>query len=232
MAPSIPPKPSILLGLETSGDTCAVGLSRDGRLLLEIAVAIRNIHSRELAPFVALALEKASLETREISGLVLSAGPGSFTGLRIGYSFAKGLAHALSAPIIEVPTLDIWAYQSGARKAPVVPLIDARRGEVFCAIYRWKKGRLVQTSDYTRLPIANLSDFIPEKALLSGSDAARLFPELLPHLPRGAALLQPAPLSPPLWALLELGFEKYRSGRFADAQSCEPLYMRTFQGAT
>lgn len=232
MTPAAPQKPAILLGIETSGDTCAVGLSREGRPLLDIAANIRNIHSRELAPFVALALEKASLETRDISALVLSAGPGSFTGLRIGYSFAKGLAHALAAPIIEVPTLDVWAYHGGARKAAIVPLIDARRGEVFCAVYRWKKGRMVQESDYTRLPIAELNGFIPEKALLSGSDAARLFPELQPHLPRGAALLQPAPLSPPLWALLALGFEKYRDGRFADTQSCEPLYMRTFQGAT
>lgn len=112
MTPSNSPKTPILLGIETSGDTCAVGISRDGRLLLEIAANIRNIHSRELAPFVALALEKAALSTRDISALVLSAGPGSFTGLRIGYSFAKGLAHALAAPVIEVPTLDVWAYHS------------------------------------------------------------------------------------------------------------------------
>ncbi|MCB0293963.1 MAG: hypothetical protein KDG51_01710, partial [Calditrichaeota bacterium] len=78
MTPAAPQKPAILLGIETSGDTCAVGLSREGRPLLDIAANIRNIHSRELAPFVALALEKASLEAGDISALVLSAGPGSF----------------------------------------------------------------------------------------------------------------------------------------------------------
>jgi tRNA threonylcarbamoyladenosine biosynthesis protein TsaB len=221
---------TILLGIESSGVTCAVGVSAGNRLLMEISANIRNIHSQKLAPFVEYALQTAGLQMQEINAIVLSAGPGSFTGLRIGYSVAKGLAHALKIPLIEVPTLDVWAYQAGEQPNPLMPVIDAHRGEIFCAVYQWELGALKLSRDYALVKPAALPEFLQAPVVLTGADARKLYPQLESHLPPGSHLLYPSPESPQVWALLELGFEKYHQGQFADLNSCEPFYMRTFQG--
>ncbi|MEZ4762059.1 MAG: tRNA (adenosine(37)-N6)-threonylcarbamoyltransferase complex dimerization subunit type 1 TsaB [Calditrichia bacterium] len=128
-------QPAYLLGIETSGITCAVGIANNDQLLIELAAGIKNIHSRVLSRFVNEAGQIAGIEAGDLAGVVVSAGPGSFTGLRIGYSVAKGVAHALQKPIIEVPTLDVWAYQTGAQSMPVLSVIDAHRGEIFAALF-------------------------------------------------------------------------------------------------
>lgn len=223
---------TILLGIESSGVACAVGLSADGQLLLDISANIKNIHSQKLAPFVEYALQTAGLRTQEINAIVLSAGPGSFTGLRIGYSVAKGLAHALKIPLIEVPTLDVWAYQAGEQPSPVMPVIDAHRGEIFCAVYHWESGKLNLACDYALAHPEDLPEFLQTAVVLTGADARKLYPQLEAHLPPGSHLLHPSPQFPQVWALLELGFEKYLREQFADLNSCEPFYMRTFKGVS
>ena len=221
---------AILLGIESSGVTCAVGLSADNRLLMEVATNIKNIHSQRLAPFVEYALQTVGLQMQEINAILLSAGPGSFTGLRIGYSVAKGLAHALKIPLIEVPTLDVWAYQAGEQSNPVMPVIDAHRGEIFCALYQWESGALNLARDYALVKPEDLPQILKTAVILTGADARKLYPQLEAHLPLSSHLLQPSPESPQVWALLELGFEKFRREQFADLNSCEPLYIRTFKG--
>lgn len=224
---------TILLGIESSGATCAVGVSSDNQLLLEISANIKNIHSQKLAPFVEYALQTASLQMEDVNAIVLSAGPGSFTGLRIGYSVAKGLAHALKIPLIEVPTLDLWAYQAGEQTSPVMPVIDAHRGEIFCAVYHWESGGLKLARDYALVKPETLPEFLKTAIMLTGgADARKLYPQLEAHLPPGSFLLHPSPDSPQVWALLELGFEKLCREQFADLNSCEPLYMRTFKGVS
>lgn len=223
---------TILLGIESSGVACAVGLSADNRLLLEISANIKNIHSQKLAPFVEYALQSTGLQTQDVYAIVLSAGPGSFTGLRIGYSVAKGLAHALKIPLIEVPTLDVWAYQAGEQSNPVMPVIDAHRGEIFCALYQWESGALNLARDYALVKPEDLREFLQTAIVLTGADARKLHPQLEAHLPSGSFLLHPSPASPQVWALLELGFEKFRRQQFADLNSCEPFYMRTFKGVS
>jgi tRNA threonylcarbamoyladenosine biosynthesis protein TsaB len=221
-------QPAILLGLESSGLTCAVGLSKDHQLLAEISANVRNIHSQKLAPFVEEVLEIAGLKATDISAIVLSAGPGSFTGLRIGYSLAKGLAHGLKIPLVEIPTLEVLAFQAGAQTLPIMPVIDAHRGEIFCAIYRWKNGKMETEQEAALLSPAELPGNLKNNVLLTGADAESLFPQLQPFLPGDSRLLQPAPRFPQMWALLELGFQKFRQQQFSDPNSCEPFYLRDF----
>lgn len=221
----------VLLGIESSGSACGVGISSGGRLSGEISANIRNIHSRQLAPFVEYLLQNTGTGGKELSAVVLSAGPGSFTGLRIGYSVAKGLAHALGIPIVEVPTLDVWAYQAGMQSLPVMPVIDAHRGEIFCACYQWEGEELKRSGEYALLKPPDLRGFLNSAALLTGADAAGLYPALEPFLPPGSRRLHPSPASPQLWALLELGLQKYRQNLASHPDSCEPLYLRAFKGA-
>jgi tRNA threonylcarbamoyladenosine biosynthesis protein TsaB len=224
--------PTILLGIESSGLTCAAGISREGELLAEISANIKNIHSQKLAPFVDYILQTANITTAELSAIVLSAGPGSFTGLRIGYSVAKGLAHALNIPVVEVPTLDVWAHQAGTQPQPVMPVIDAHRGEIFCALYRWERTNLYRECDYTLISPQELPAFLPGAVILTGADAENLQPKLKKFLPEGSRILNPSSKAPQTWALLQLGLQKFRQNIIADVNSCEPFYMRAFKGGS
>ncbi len=155
----------ILLGLETSGLTSGVYLSRNNQLLAEISLNIRNIHSRGIALFIEQILTFAEIGFDQVSAVVISAGPGSFTGLRIGYSVAKGLLHALQKPLIEIPTLDIWSYQQGQVTFPVFSFIDAHRQEIYYAFYRWEGQEMKRESDYQIMPFELLPQRITEKNL-------------------------------------------------------------------
>ncbi len=222
----------ILLGIESSGITCATGISKNSQMLAEISANIRNIHSQKLAPFVNQVLEIANLTAPQIDAIVLSAGPGSFTGLRIGYSTAKGLAHALGVPIIEVSTLDVWAFRAGPQSSPVMPVIDAHRGEIFRAVFHWKNNVLEKKMEDALVTPEVLLGKFKDNILLTGTNAEKLLPQMLEFLPPGSALIQPSPNSPQIWSLLHLGLEKFHRGQFSDVNSCEPQYLRKFKGVS
>ncbi|NOX37733.1 MAG: tRNA (adenosine(37)-N6)-threonylcarbamoyltransferase complex dimerization subunit type 1 TsaB [Calditrichaeota bacterium] len=219
-----------LLGLETSGQTCAVGISQGDQLLLEISAHIRHIHSTHLAPFVQQAMETAGIALEQLSAIVVSAGPGSFTGLRIGYSLAKGMAHAGDLPLVEVPTLDVWAFQIGTQPQPIYPLIDAHRGEVFTARYR-HQSQFERETDYQLLTLDDFCEFLRQQpGILTGRDVPKLADRLLPGLSALPVRVVNTPPHPTLWALLTLGYRKFQSGEFAALETAEPMYMRAFKG--
>ncbi|RMF58309.1 MAG: tRNA (adenosine(37)-N6)-threonylcarbamoyltransferase complex dimerization subunit type 1 TsaB [Calditrichaeota bacterium] len=219
-----------LLGIETSSLTCGIGISRDDDLLGEISLNLKNIHSERLAPMLHVLLESLSLSPQTLSGIILSSGPGSFTGLRIGYSIAKGLATSLNIPIVEIPTLDVWAYQTGYQQKPVLVVIDAHRGEIFCAMYRWEREQMQKVHDYCLISPEELSEKISEPVWIVGGDGEKLAEMLLPFLPEGSRILRPRAPYLQMWALLKLGFVKYNEKHFSDVASCEPMYMRAFRG--
>ena len=222
--------PVLLLGLETSGWTCSVGLSRDNRLQMEIATHLKHIHSTHLAPFVERVLKTLRVSPAHLSALVVSAGPGSFTGLRIGYSLAKGLAHTLQIPLIEVPTLDVWAFQTGPQSHPIFPVIDAHREEVFTAEYQYREN-FQRISDYQLLSLEAFCETVIKKSgVVTGQDVQRFEGIFREQCPRNSHIFRPNPPHPAQWALLDLGYQKYLKKDFALLESAEPMYMRAFKG--
>ena len=167
-------KDIFILGIETSGMTSGVSISHNNILLGEISLNIKNIHSKNLANMVHELLNHCKIDNTDISAMALSAGPGSFTGLRIGYSLAKGIAHVQNIPIIEVPTLDIWAYQQSDPGIPIMAIIDARREELYCAKYHWQKMNLVRDLDYQLIEIDQISKILTEKTLIVGGDLTKV----------------------------------------------------------
>ncbi|RMI06645.1 MAG: hypothetical protein D6681_08365, partial [Calditrichaeota bacterium] len=135
-------------------------------------------------------------------------------------------------PIVEVPTLDVLAYQAGRQEMPVFPLIDARRGEIFGALYEWQAHAPVRTGEYRLLKPEQLPRMLPGPVYLVGRDALRLRPLLEPHLPPNSRFPEGAPGDPQLWALLHLGRDRYLNREFSDPASCEPMYMRRFKGVS
>jgi tRNA threonylcarbamoyladenosine biosynthesis protein TsaB len=219
-----------LIALETSGTTSGVYISKNKEVLGQLTLHQKNIHSRSLSVSLKQLLDHLQLSLRDMKAIILSAGPGSFTGLRIGYSFAKGIAHPLNLPIIEVPTLDIWAYQTGQTDLPVFSFINAHREEIFGAHYKWQESQMKQEGDYRLISLNALPEVIKKNTLICGGDLDQ-FQEIF-EKNLGDFAVFPYPMVKQLqgWALLELGYAKFKAEDFSDFEHCEPMYMRAFKG--
>ena len=130
----------LILCLDTATDICSVALTRAGEVVACRENGDGNSHARILLPFVEEVLDEAGVKPQKLAAVAVSMGPGSYTGLRIGTSTAKGLCYALEIPLIAIPTLQIIAAGAGkslppAENALFCPMLDARRMEVFTAQY-------------------------------------------------------------------------------------------------
>ena len=185
-----------LLAIESSGLTASAALISEGLLLGEFTVTNRLNHSETLLPMTEQLLKFTAAEREELCAVAVSAGPGSFTGLRIGAATAKGLALALGIPLVRVSSLEALAYNVRESGKTVCPIMDARRGQVYCAAYREGKPVVAEHADsigsflkaLTELPSAGdflfLGDGVPvhektvretlsERAFFAGPSAAR-----------------------------------------------------------
>ena len=130
----------LLLHIETATEICSVALSEGDKIVSVCDNSDGNSHSKNLLPFIDKIMKEANRELKELDGVVVSIGPGSYTGLRIGVSTAKGIAYSLQIPVITVGTLEGIANGCRSQIADlsslqIVPMIDARRMEVFAARY-------------------------------------------------------------------------------------------------
>lgn len=142
-----------ILGLDSSGLVAGVAVVEDGILLAEYNVNYKKTHSQTLLPMLDEVRKMLELDMDTIDAIAVASGPGSFTGLRIGAATAKGMGLALDKPIVEVPTLEGLAYNLCGSQARVCPLMDARRNQVYTAVYEFIEGN---ASD--RLPILRVAE--------------------------------------------------------------------------
>jgi len=133
----------IILGIDTTGEKCSVGLAKNGEAFGGISESTPQEHSDKLIHFVDRLLKKKHLKIEDINAIAVSIGPGSFTGLRVGVATAKALAQLLEIPIIGIPTLDIIAlnavqsteYRVQSKKKLICSIVDARKEQVYAAVY-------------------------------------------------------------------------------------------------
>lgn len=167
----------ILLAVDTATTSCSVALLRDRNLLAETVYTAGNTHSRQLMAMIDGLLTRCGLAATDVDAIGVSRGPGTFTGLRIGISTVKGLAMAIRAPVVGVSSLAALAFPFRHHDGPVVPMIDARRGEVYHICY--EHGACIP--DGVGDAAVDLPDTVavtlPPKALLVGSGAV-LYQEL------------------------------------------------------
>ncbi len=137
-----------ILGIDTTGQTAGAALLDGDRLLAEFSLNYKLTYSQTILPMIAELLERTETAREDIGFIACSAGPGSFTGLRIGAATAKGIALALGRPVIPVPTLDALAYNVYETDGIICPIMDARRQQVYSAFYTWTDGRLCRETDW------------------------------------------------------------------------------------
>ena len=137
-----------ILALDSSGIVASVAVVEDDTLLAEYTVNYKKTHSQTLLPMLDEIVKMTELELESIDAIAVAAGPGSFTGLRIGSATAKGLGLALKKPLVAVPTVDALAYNLYDAQGLICPIMDARRNQVYAAFYMWENGKLIRLTDH------------------------------------------------------------------------------------
>lgn len=224
--------PGPVLGIETATAKGSVALVRGGTLLGELLLHRPRSHSEGLLTSVDTLLEAASLRTDELGAVAVSIGPGSFTGLRIGVAAAKGLAFSLGLPLFGVPTLEIMAANASPGLKNVCVVIDARRGEVFSALFTTAKGRPLKTSGERIFTPEELADSLTPGTVVVG-DPPPLLLSLLTGERAPPLLLAPASQNYPRASNVALAGEvMLASGQPSQTGSLVPLYLRPSDAET
>ena len=215
-----------ILSLETSTDVCSVALHDGDKLLGEAVVHEPQAHAARLASLIRQVIREAGANFPDIRAVAISSGPGSYTGLRIGTSTAKGLCYALDVPLIAVGTLELLAYQGSAfntEGSMLCPMIDARRMEVYCLvtdaslnIIQPVAARVIDASSFSELLETN-------RLLLFGNGAAKCR-EIIQHR---NAIFQDG-IFPSATALGEMARKKFESAAFEDLVQFKPFYLKEF----
>ena len=214
-----------ILALETATLAGSAALLDGERLVGETLLDIALTHSERLLAMVDRLLKDCGWSVAALDGLAVSIGPGSFTGLRIGVATAKGLAFALGLPVAAVPTLDALAWNLPFAGASVCPVLDARKGEVYLALYRWNADRMERRSDYLSLsPRAAVERLTPPVIVLGdGVAACRPF---LADLGAGFQVAPPLSGTPSAAIVGRLGHDMLQSERAVDLDALGPMYLR------
>jgi tRNA threonylcarbamoyladenosine biosynthesis protein TsaB len=211
-----------ILNIETSTKNCSVSISKNGKTIALKEVAEDSYtHSEKLHLFIDSLLKENQVAYKDLSAVALSSGPGSYTGLRIGTSTAKGLCFALDIPLISVDTLLVLAKQVN-QESLIIPMIDARRMEVYTATFDANHQRITPTQ---ALVIEDNSFAeIFEKAIFIGDGAAKC-KEILN---RDNFIFLDEIRYPSAQEMSEISFDKFQKKEFEDIAYFEPFYLKEF----
>ncbi len=216
-----------ILHLETSSKNCSVAIS-DGEEILCVCEEVSENYkqSESLHTFVQWALEGAGINLNELDAVSVGSGPGSYTGLRIGSSAAKGFCYGLKIPLIAVSSMQTMIEPLlGQNYRYIVPLIDARRMEVYTAVYDGKSGEMIRPIEPMILDEISFSEFKEDKIIFIGDGAAKAQTILnLSH-----ADYKPE-IYPSAKYLIKKSIEKFNNKDFEDTAYFEPNYLKDFQG--
>jgi tRNA threonylcarbamoyladenosine biosynthesis protein TsaB len=216
-----------ILGVDTSTSWGSLGLIDDDEVIAEYALFREETHSARLVPAIQALLKEARLDLNEIDGMAVSLGPGSFTGLRVGLSTVKGLALAAEKPVVGVPTLDALASNLPFTPHLICPLLDARKGEVYTALYKDEEGRVERLTPYQVLsPTALLEQLPPQETVFLGY-GVEVYRELIEERLGSMALFAPPHLRFLRGSTVaELGLGRIMQGEGDDISSMVPIYVR------
>ena len=215
-----------ILLIETSTALCSVALAEDGRIVAVRESAEPRVHAAMTAPYVKEVL--GDLPVKELDAVCVGKGPGSYTGLRVGVSTAKGLCFGAGIPLLSVGTLDTLVYQARAEGLlpegcrHVVPMIDARRMEVYSAVFT-PEARQIRETRPEIVDEASFADLLSEGPVLFIGDGAEKC---------RATLASPnaffAPCSPKAASMAVPAFAAFEGKRFEDVAYFEPFYLKEF----
>ncbi|MEO6734581.1 MAG: tRNA (adenosine(37)-N6)-threonylcarbamoyltransferase complex dimerization subunit type 1 TsaB [Ferruginibacter sp.] len=220
----------LILNIDTAVDTAMVSLAKNGATVDSLFNSEQKEHGGFLQPAIQTLLKNNFISIKELDAIATSAGPGSYTGLRVSMSTAKGLCYALDKPLITISTLKILAL-SAILQAPgngladntlLCPMIDARRMEVFTALYNWELEIVLEPCALVLDENSFANSLLNKKIFFFGNGAKKM--ELL--CTHANAVFSPVLINP--LAMSKLSEEKYQLRQFADLAYSEPIYLKEF----
>ncbi len=221
-----------LLAMDSSGMVASVAIVTEESLLAEYTVDYKKTHSQTLLPMLETIAKMVELDLKSVDGIAVAAGPGSFTGLRIGSATAKGLGLALEKPIIGVPTLEGLAYNLFGTDRLICPMMDARRNQVYTGLYEFVREELQVISEQKAVPVEEILGEINTlgREVVFLGDAVPVYRELIRERTKVSFSFAPVHLSKQrAGAIGALGLQYYKQNRIETAAEHEPVYLRVSQ---
>ena len=222
---------SLILSIETATKACSAALHEEGRLLARQELQIDKSHSSFLAPMIRELMDHAGKDMKALSAVAISKGPGSYTGLRIGTSTAKGICYALDIPLIAVNTLLAMAHQvnkTNYQKYRLCPMLDARRMEIYYLL----------TDANLEVIQATQSHVVDEHSFIEVLDQGPVIffgngmPKTKEKLAKHPGALFVEDIIPEAGSIGQMAWEKLKKGDFENTDSFEPFYLKDFIAGT
>jgi tRNA threonylcarbamoyladenosine biosynthesis protein TsaB len=221
-----------LLALDSSGLVASVAVVTEDALLAEYTVNYKKTHSQTLLPMLDEITAMVELDLSDVDAIAVSAGPGSFTGLRIGSATAKGLGLALKKPIISVPTVDSLAYNLYGTDKLICPLMDAKRNQVYTGLYEFIGDQFHVVKEQTAVAVEEIIDEINRigKNVIYLGDGTSVYQKILQEKTKTAYQFAPIHLNRQrAGAVGALGIQYYQMNKMEAAEQHEPVYLRLSQ---
>lgn len=221
---SIKPLKIIILNIETATKNCSVSIAENGIVLVLKEICEANFsHAEKLHQFIQDTLDECNLTFKDLSAVAISKGPGSYTGLRIGVSTAKGLCFGLDIPLLSILTLEALAHATTIESGYIIPLLDARRQEVFTAVFDSNYKVVKETYNYV-LEENSFIDYLEKDNVVFLGDGTSKTSEIINH-PNATFL---ADYYPSAKEMGTLSYQKFNKNEFEDVAYFEPFYLKDF----
>lgn len=220
----------LILAFDTATDMCTVALEKDEVLLKEINLHAERTHMGKLIPLIDSLLGETNFKIKNVDGIIVGLGPGSFTGMRIGVSTARGLSQALKKPVVGVSTLDCLAYPFINSNSLILTVLDAKRKEIYATLYEASEGKLNRLTNYQVMAPESLVENLKneKRGLIMVGDGLKVYGELFKQSLKGALFVEEAFWYPRAANLFVPGRLKF-SFESGDFNELKPIYARLSQ---
>ena len=217
----------MLLAIDTATRAASLALYDDGCVRAEVTWYSAGRHTGELMPRIVWMLDQAGRRVTDLTGLVVSIGPGSFTGLRVGLAAAKGLALANDVRLVGIPTLDVIAQAHAGLRSPLVAVLQAGRGKLAAMRYVRSRGGWRRQGDVTVTTIERIGADWDRPTWLCGELDAGARAAVQARLGDRVRLPEPAGCLRRAGFLAELGWQRLCAGQADDLDALQPIYLST-----
>jgi tRNA threonylcarbamoyl adenosine modification protein YeaZ len=216
----------LLLAIDTSTDTASLALAQDSIVLTELTWRSKQNHTTQLLPNLNYLFGLIEANVKSLTAVIVAQGPGSFNGLRVGVSAAKGLAYSLGIPIVGVNSLEVAAYQYADTGLPVCAIFNAGRSEIAMAMYQKKYGKWQQLVKADIVTVQHLCKQTTKKTLFCGEFLPAVADQIKALLGTKAVIPPQIPDFKRASFLLELGRQRLDAGNIDNAVTLQPIYLR------
>lgn len=212
-----------ILNIETATKNCSVSLAKDGQTVLCKEIAEQGYsHAEKLHVFIEEIIKESGITVKDLKAIAISKGPGSYTGLRIGVSTAKGLCYALEIPLIAIDTLQVLAQKVTQKDGLIVPMIDARRMEVYSAVFDRNQKMIVEV----------VAEVLTENSYADSTETVYFVGDCQEKcqsvLTKDNFVFLPEIVFPSANEMSSISFEKFNNNEFEDVAYFEPFYLKDF----